>query len=419
MKRLAERLRTGGGVLALIRLAAIPVFFVAERFVDHPNPNSGPFDVLIVLAAVYAAGSLVAELAGRPLAPPRVLAAVDLLGIVVLVATSGGPFSQLRYAFFLVPVGTALLLGARPTALVSAASLVLYATIALTYPDPELERDDWAGFAITQGLFLSWMGVAATLLAGLLTRRTREVERLSASRGRLVGQALDAEGVARRRLAEVLHDDALQNVLAVRQLLESARPSDRDLLLEGLNQGIAQIREAVFDLHPYLLEQAGLRAALRAVADRAGERAGFAAEVAVAPDAEGVHDALLFALGRELIANAAKHAGAARLEVKVTRTNDAVVLAVTDDGRGVDLSRARSAPQRGHIGLASSAERAEAIGGTFKIGPGPDGRGTRAEARLPAPVRTEDHRSQDPASTHGPADRLMPSPSASGSMSGD
>ncbi len=401
MTRLAERARTAGGVLAVIRALAIPVFFTAERIVEHPNQNSAPFDVLIVLAALYAAAALAAELSGRPLARPRGLAAIDLLGIAVLVETSGGPFSQLRYAFFLLPIGAALLLGPGATAVVSAVSVGLYAIIAVTYPDAELARDDWAGFEVTQALFLAWMGVAATLLAGVLARRAREVERLSSSRGRLVGQALDAEDRARRRLAEALHDEALQNVLAVRQLLPSARPEDRDLLVEGLDRSVEQIREAVFDLHPYLLEQAGLEAALRAVAEEAGRRAGFAATVAVDEAAAGLHDQLLFALARELIANAAKHARARTLTVRVIREPEAVVLDVADDGVGIDPVAARSAPLRGHIGLASSTERVEAIGGGITIGSGAAGHGTRVVARLPAPapgVRPAVNRSDDAGS---------------------
>jgi two-component system NarL family sensor kinase len=278
----------------------------------------------------------------------------------------------------------------------------LYAIIALTYPDPELAREDWAGFEVTQALFLAWMGVAATLLAGLLARRTREVERLSASRGRLVGQALDAEDRARRRLAEALHDEALQNVLAVRQMLGSARPEDLDLLVDGLDRSVKQIREAVFDLHPYLLEQAGLEAALRAVAKEAGRRAGFEATVAVEEGATGLHDQLVFALARELIANAAKHARAGTLAVEVSRDPDAVMLAVSDDGIGIDPAAASTAPLRGHIGLASSTERVEAIGGTLTTGPGIGGHGTRVVARLPAPaaeVRPLVIRSDDDAST--------------------
>jgi two-component system NarL family sensor kinase len=244
--RLAERARTAGGVLAVIRAIAIPVFFTAERIVEHPNQNSAPFDALIVLAALYAAAALAGELSGRPIARPRVLAAIDLLGIAVLVATSGGPFSQLRYAFFLLPIGAALLLGPWATAVVSAVVVGLYGIIAVTFPDAELAREDWAGFEITQALFLAWMGVAATLLAGVLARRAREVERLSASRGRLVGQALDAEDRARRRLAEALpRRRRCRTSSPCGRCSDRPRPEDRDLLVEGLDRSVSQIREAV------------------------------------------------------------------------------------------------------------------------------------------------------------------------------
>ena len=58
-----------GFILALIRLAAVPVFFAAERLVEHPVENTDPFGVLLVLAGVWSLVTAAAELAGRPLAP--------------------------------------------------------------------------------------------------------------------------------------------------------------------------------------------------------------------------------------------------------------------------------------------------------------------------------------------------------------
>lgn len=376
-----------GGALVVIRLAAIPVFFAAERFVDHPQANSDPFTWLLVVAGLYALATFAAELAGRQLASAPVLAAIDLAFITALVATSGGPFSQLRYAYFVLPVGAALLLGPRATALASAAGVVSYGIVAVTYPGASAVRSDALAFELTQALFLVWMGAAATLLSAILTRRTAEVERLAASRGRLVAQALDAEDVARRRLAEGLHDHALQNLLAARQFLGADEPEDRALAVQGLDDGIRQIRDAVFDLHPYVLDQAGLRAALQAITDHAAHRAGFTPGVQVDTAAEGLHDQLVFGIARELVANAAKHAHATHVRVSVRREQDAVLLRVEDDGRGIDEERARIAPARGHIGLASCAERAEAIGGDLAFGPGPAGRGTTVSVRLPAPAR--------------------------------
>ena len=387
-----ERLAGPGGVLALIRLGAVPVFFAAERLVDHPVANSAPFGPLLAVAAVYALVALAAELRGGPLASARLLAGLELVLITALVATSGGPFSQLRYAFFLLPIGAALLLRPALTAIASAVCVALYGLVALTYPDPTRVQPDAIGFEFTQVLFLAWMGAAATLLSIVLTRREREVTALSDSRGRLVAQALDAEDRARRRLAEALHDEALQNLLAARQLLDAGDAASTALAREGLDEGVAQIRQAVFDLHPYLLEQAGLRAALQAVGERAARRAGFRVAVDVDPAAEDQRDQLLFSVARELIANAAKHSGASVLRVEVRVTGDDLVLRVADDGRGTDPDAVRAAQAGGHIGLASCVERAEAVGGRLVVPPGPGGRGTVAELQVPVEATAADRR---------------------------
>jgi two-component system NarL family sensor kinase len=387
MSRWWERLATADGTLAVIRVVAIPVFFAGERLSDHPEPRTEPFIAVLALSGLYALLALLAQLRGRVLGPSAVLVAVDVVMIAALVATSGGPFSQLRYAFFLLPVAAAVLLRPRSTAAFSAGAVALYAVIALTYPDPTDVRPDAIGFEFTQVLFLAWMGVAATLLSTVLTRRAREVAALSAGRGRLVAQALDAEDLARKRLAEALHDDALQNLLAARQLLGSGDDDALELVQQGLDRSVLQIRDAVFDLHPHLLEQAGLGAAVEEVAARAGRRGGFTAEVEVEHAATGLHDQLLFSIARELLANCAEHAQASAVGVTLRRRDDAVELVVTDDGRGIDEARARRAPLRGHIGLASCAERVEAIGGDFEYARGADGRGTRVRVSLPAPVR--------------------------------
>ena len=389
-----------GGVLAVIRLATIPLFFAAERLVEHPTARSEPFGALLALATVYAVGLLVLELRGRELAPRWVPAVLDLLLIAALVYTSGGPFSQLRFAFFVLPVGAALLLGPGLTAAMSGACVLAYLVVVVTYPERgPLPEPDPLRFELVQALFLLWMGAAATLLSLVLTRRSSEVEELARSRGRLVAQALAAEDTARRRLAEALHDDALQNLLAARQELGAGDAASLDLVREGLDQTVLQLREAVFDLHPYLLEQSGLRAALSAVAEHGGRRAGFAAEVTVDPAAEGVADDVVFSIARELLANAVKHSGARRVRVDVRRRRGRVELVVADDGVGIPAGAVAAAPRAGHIGLASCAERAEAVGGSFAVGPGAGGRGT--VVRVTVPVRAAPPPEPAPAARAG------------------
>jgi hypothetical protein len=160
-------------VLALIRLAAVALFFAAERLVAHPVENTAPFAALLGVAAVYALAALAAELRARPRPAPVALTAVDLLLICALVETSGGPFSPLRSAFFVLPIGAALLLRPSATLLASVASVMAYTVIALTYPGAQDVRPDAGGFELTQALFLGWTGAAATLLSALLARWAR------------------------------------------------------------------------------------------------------------------------------------------------------------------------------------------------------------------------------------------------------
>lgn len=363
---------------ALIRVAAVPVAFAGERLVAHPTLRSAPFRPILVAAAVYAIAVLLVVYlrpADRP--PAWLLATADFAFIGALAYTSGGPYSQLRYAFFLLPVGAGMLLRPAATALASAASVALYLVVSLAYPTREA-----GDFELTQALYLAWMGAAAVLLSAELTRRSRRVESLSAGRGRLVAQALDAEDRERRRLAGVLHDDAIQNLLAIRHEL-----SDGNLTLvrTELERTVEQLRDAVFDLHPYVLDHAGLEPALESIAARIGARAGFEWQVDVERGAAGHHDRLLFGLVRELLANAERHARATSVLVRVSRRDRELLLEVIDDGVGLDFDWLRAAPLEGHIGLASATERVEALDGKLEIASAP-GRGTLVRARLPLAV---------------------------------
>ncbi len=370
--------------LAYIRLAAIPVIFAGERLVAHHPAQQDLFLPILAAATVYAVVALaVSHSRFGPTVPGSAYAALDLAFICALTYTSGGPFSQLRYAFFFLPLGAALLLRPRHTAAASLAAVLAFVLIALVHPATD-DLETAVRLELVQALYLIWMGLAAILLSVLLTRRTDEVRSLAASRGRLVAQALDAEDRERRRLAEALHDEAIQNLLAARQEVaaEGNGSTDLELVRLGLDRTIDQLRNAVFELHPYVLEHAGLTAALRAVADQQARRSGFSWRVDVEPTATGAYDQIVFSLARELIANAALHAEASELEVSVRRHGQAIVLEVVDDGRGIDPGAVERAPRAGHIGLASCAERVEALDGRFEIRSSV-ARGTRVRAVLP------------------------------------
>ena len=376
-------------MLALVRLVALPVIFFGERLVAHPEASSGPFGEVLFAAALYAVAAFaVVHTRAGPRIPLLAYAGLDLAFLCALTYTSGGPFSQMRFAFFLVPLVAAVLMRPWPTAAVSMATILAYLAISLLHPAGGFGS---AGLEAAQAFYLMWTGISATLFSHMLTRRNESIDALAASRGRLVAQALDAEDRERRRLAEALHDDAIQNLLAARQELAAANGGigDVELVRAGLDRTISQLREAVFELHPYVLEHTGLRAGLEAVAERYARRGGFRFEVDVDPSAVGTHDRLLFSVARELIANAAKHANARLLTVSVRRDDADVVLEVADDGRGFEAPRLEEALRSGHIGLASCVERVEALGGDLQI-TSSRGRGTVVRVGIPTSATSAD-----------------------------
>jgi signal transduction histidine kinase len=215
-------------------------------------------------------------------------------------------------------------------------------------------------------------------------RAEEEIAEQAAARGRLVAQALDAEERTRRDISEMLHDGPLQDLLALNQ--ELLRLDDGDEHLDrartGIGRAIGALREIMVDLHPVAFEVAGLESALGAVADQQARHGAFAYELTIDPSADGVRDDLVIALARELLTNAAKHAGASRVHVSVRRTEEAILLEVADDGNGIPEGRLAAALREGHIGLASSVQRVEAVGGTLTVSPVPGG-GTSVSVLLP------------------------------------
>lgn len=371
------------GLLAVIRLAALPVVLIGERLVPYPQAGDRFFVPVFAFAAAYAV--LAAWRAWRRTGEDNVPTWQLTLDVVLLCAlayTSGGPFSEARYGFFVMPVAAALL--ARPRVTAAASGIAVAAYVAVSLLHPANDRSQAVAFEAAQVAYLLWTGVAATLVSTALARRASQVAALAASRGRLVAQTLDAEDHERRLLAEALHDDAIQNLLAARQELAPDRAHAADLAMVrlGLDRTVAQLRGAVFDLHPYLLEHAGLGPAVDAVAEDCARWGGFVPEVRVDSGLVTGHAQLLFSVGRELIRNAAQHAQADHLRMTVTREGEAIVLVVADDGRGFEPERLHAATLTGHIGLASMAERVEAVGGSFSVDSG-SGDGTRVEVRLP------------------------------------
>lgn len=381
-----------GFALALLRLALVPLVALSSRTIDASGAGSDLFAPLLAMVATWTVALVVVHgrAAARRVAPPRGLTlaepVVDLVMIGGLTYTSGGPESEARLAFFVLPLVAALRLRPALTAVWSAVAVAVYIGLSLPHPSTQTRADVDA--IITHALFLAWAGAGAVILSAVLGRRDQRIRADADERGRLVAQALQAEERERGRLAEILHDDAIQNLLLARQELRDHHRRRDEASYERADAALAttvdHLRSEIFQMHPYVLDHAGLRAALAALADGAARRAG--AEVRVdmdTDDAAAGREQLVLALARELLANAAAHAQARHIDVRLYRDGAAVVLVVADDGRGIPEGRRAAALAEGHIGLATSRERVAAARGTMEIATAP-GAGTRITVRLPA-----------------------------------
>ncbi len=195
----------------------------------------------------------------------------------------------------------------------------------------------------------------------------------------------------RERIARDLHDHVVQRLFAVGMALQAASHSIADTAalgrigesIEELDATIRDVRSTIFSLALRTTNRVGTstRARLLDVTSMAAQGLGFQPRlqfdgpVDTKVPEELVPDVL--AVVREGLANAARHAKASRVEVRVD-VHDDLTITVTDNGVGMGDSTRSS-------GLANLRARAEARGGSMTTGPG-EKRGTRLHWRVPLPI---------------------------------
>ncbi len=220
--------------------------------------------------------------------------------------------------------------------------------------------------------------------AGLAVHAVQLTADLRRSRERLV-MTREEE---RRRLRRDLHDGLGPELAGMMLKLDAAQnlirrdPDEADRLLADLKDqtqdALGDIRRLVYNLRPPALDELGLVEAVRQRVDVGGAASGPRV-VVKGPEAPAELPAAVevaaYRIALEAVTNVTRHAGAARCEVRFN-INDAFVLEVIDDGRGVEEGIVPG------VGLTSMRERASELGGTVTLERGPEG-GTRLLARLP------------------------------------
>jgi signal transduction histidine kinase len=206
---------------------------------------------------------------------------------------------------------------------------------------------------------------AARVLLG--TSRVEELEHRVEHLAQTRADVVDAADSERRRLERDLHDGTQQRLVALAMQLGMARanPADAAQAQEVIAQAheeakaaLAELRNLVRGLHPAVLEDRGLDAALSGVAARMPIPVRLTVDVARRPSP--TIEAIAYFVVSEGLSNITKHAEASQAEVFVQRSGDRLHIIVSDDGMG------GADPARG-TGLTGLAKRARSVDGTFDV----------------------------------------------------
>jgi two-component system, NarL family, sensor histidine kinase UhpB len=248
------------------------------------------------------------------------------------------------------------------------------------------------------GIFRGYRGTATSV-----TERVRLENGLRAANerlSRLSRQLLDAQESERRQIAHELHDEIGQSLSALKLFAGHVRarvpPSEHAAVDEwiGIVDGaLAQVRDLSRILRPVQLDHMGLAPALRALLDTQARAAGWVATFEAKgepPHPNTRVDTVCYRIVQEALNNAARHALAASVSIRLEQSANEVRVHIEDDGRGFDLAVARARMREGaSMGLLGMEERVRLAGGSFHIETAP-AHGTRIDAVMPVVVATEE-----------------------------
>jgi signal transduction histidine kinase len=193
----------------------------------------------------------------------------------------------------------------------------------------------------------------------------------------LAGKLIAAQEAERSRIARELHDDVNQQVAGVSIALSHLKRRVHDGGTAAVQEELTRLQQRTIDLahvirslshelHPGVLQHAGLVAALQGHCAEFGRQHALAVTLsaddlgAIPPDVA----LCLYRVAQEALHNIAAHAGARQAHVALRRTAGGLELTITDDGQGFDLAEAQS---RGGLGLISLDERVRLVGGSVRI----------------------------------------------------
>ncbi|MBI3014143.1 MAG: HAMP domain-containing protein [Candidatus Tectomicrobia bacterium] len=227
-----------------------------------------------------------------------------------------------------------------------------------------------------------------------LYAQVREKEEL---RGELLHKVIVAQEEERKRISRELHDETSQSLTALILSLEAALAAlrggearervsaSKDLALKSL-EGVHQL---IAGLRPSVLDDLGLQAALRWIAEQTLTPAQVSLHYEVAGTERRLPtevETVVFRVVQEAITNVVRHARAETVMVSLEFNEDAVAVDIEDDGRGFNVREGMKLGEGGRgWGLMGMQERVALCGGELVIDSAP-GRGTRVRLAIPVPA---------------------------------
>lgn len=228
-------------------------------------------------------------------------------------------------------------------------------------------------------------------------RLHQEVQQKDEIRGELLGEILSIQEEERRRIARELHDETSQALAGLATSLEAMTgmlPPAADKIKARLRKAqsqslsiLGEIHKLIYELRPTLLDDLGLVAATRWLADNnlgadkvKVDFKTMGRERRLPPQLETT----LFRVIQEAISNIAKHAHASNVSISLDFQRNMIKAQVRDDGRGFNVEEAiRSKDRPRGLGLIGMKERVELVHGTLKIQSYPGGGGTKMDIEIP------------------------------------
>lgn len=264
-----------------------------------------------------------------------------------------------------------------------------------------VSRDDQGRATRYQGVQLD---ITARKEAEHAQRQVVEkLQRLDQQRRQLLVRSTRTQEEERRRIADDIHDDTMQRLLAIPMWMESAAKHHPEIqteerfikLQEVVADAVSRLRHMVFELHPRVLDDEGIVAAIRSYLDgwtKLGASSRFEITNELSTEPPRVTRLLLYRIIQEALTNARRHAEASLVVISLRHQAGGFDVVVEDDGIGFDVPAAQGS-EDGHTGLSSMLERAEVAGGWCRVESRP-GR-TAVEVWVPerapedAPLRPE------------------------------